>query len=139
MKFCKKILTLTLATLFMFMLVIPSIAQEKEVAPVSDEFPHYATLSIDSNGLASMDYYCKGVEGVTTRIEISSQIQKKTLWWWNDVDGGSYFFEKDSYECTFWNTKQLSKSGTYRLVVTYTVYGTGGAADVINSQVEASY
>lgn len=138
MKFGRKMTALTLAMLFMFMLVISSIAQEKQIMPRYDSEPT-TTFSIDSDGLATMTYVCKGVEGVTTRIEISSQIQKKTLWWWNDVDGGSYFFEKDSYECAFWNTKQLSKSGTYRLVVTYTVYGTGGATDVINSEVEASY
>ena len=76
MKFGRKMTALTLAMLFMFMLVISSIAQEKQIMPRYDSEPT-TTFSIDSDGLATMTYVCKGVEGVTTRIEISSQIQKR--------------------------------------------------------------
>ncbi len=139
MKLCKKMVAIILTIAFLFALSI-SVFANNEIAPYYNNVADKETVfTINSDGLAEIRYVCKGFQGVTTRIEISSQIQKKTLWWWNDVDGGSYFFEKDSYECEFWHNKQLSKSGTYRLVVTYTVYGTGGAADVINSEVEASY
>lgn len=84
-----------------------------------------------------------GYTGITTETIIESKIQRRTLFWWSDVDNGETdntwvdHFYKVSGDVT--HTVEITKKGTYRAVVTYTVKGTGGADDVIDEVVEFVY
>lgn len=139
MKMRKKIVAFTMAFAILFGLAVSVFANNGITPRYNNLNNTFDEFDIDSDGLATFTVMCKGIQGVTTRIEITVQIQKKTLLWWNDVDGGRYFFERNDYQCSFWTNKQLSKSGKYRIVVDYTVYGTNGSADTVTSQKEASY
>ena len=84
-----------------------------------------------------------GYTGITTEAIVESKIQKKTLFWWSDVDNGEtdntwvdHFY---SISGSLSHTLEITKKGTYRAVVTYTVKGTGGADDVIDEVVEFVY
>lgn len=84
-----------------------------------------------------------GYTGITTETIIESKIQRRTLFWWSDVDNGETdntwvdHFYKVSGDVT--HTVEITKKGTYRAVVTYTVKGTGGADDVIDEVIEFVY
>ena len=94
---------------------------------------------IDENGLATVSYTCIGYRNITTSIVVTTKIEKKTLWWWSDVDGAEWTDQSNEYYCAHDHSIQLSKSGTYRATITYTVYGSGGEADVITSEIEKKY
>ncbi|MBQ4585040.1 MAG: hypothetical protein IJA82_02400 [Clostridia bacterium] len=97
------------------------------------------TFAIDSNGVATVWYTCNGYSNKTTTIKVETQLQKKTWWWYNNVDGAYWKDVIDYYCCAGEHSIQLPQSGTYKAIVTYTVYGSGGVADVITKELEASY
>lgn len=77
-----------------------------------------------------------GYEGITTHAVITVKMQKKfLLFFWQDIDGASWtdyatgvsYFNSHSIETTV---------GTHRVIVEYTIYGSGGAADVITEEIE---
>lgn len=139
MKTCKRTVAIALVLIMLFCLLSPLTVQANNASIFSNEILPTTIFTIDDNGLAEFSCNYVGIQGVTTRIEITVQMQKKTLLWWSDVEYGRYFFEKNDYQCAFWTSKQLSKSGKYRIVVDYTVYGTNGSADTITVEKEASY
>ena len=140
MKAVKRIgfLALAIATLLVF--TLHTFASENAITPrYNNTGSTEATFYINSDGLATVSYTCIGYRGVTTNIVVDIQLQKKVLWWWNDVDGATFTDQSSEYYCTNEHSYQLSKSGTYKAIITYTVYGSGGAADVITRELEDSY
>ena len=121
-------------------LVVMLFATENEIMPRFNNLnTTEAIFVIDENGVATVSYTCIGYSGIATRIVVETKIEKKFLWWWNDVDGASWTDESTEYYCVNDHSIQLTKSGTYRATVTYTVYGTGGEADVCASEFEEKY
>ena len=140
MKSYKRILTLTMLALMLFALAVPAFAEENAV------MPRYNNLTftnekfvISDDGLAMINYICEGYQGVTTRIVVTVKLQKQFWWWWNDVNGASWTYETTNYCCDKTDTYQLSNTGTYKAIITYNVYGTGGEADVITRELEYEY
>ena len=101
-------------------------------------------FSITETGLAVSNVTLNGYEGLTTHADISTKIQKRSfLFFWNDVDIG---YPNNTYTATIYGDFgidevdfQLSSKGTYRSKTTVTVYGSGGAADVIDIEQEYKY
>ncbi len=96
-----------------------------------------------ANDLAEINAYFVGYTGITTEAIVESKLQRRTLFWWSDVDNGEtdntwvdHFYDVSG---DVYHTLEVTKKGTYRAVVTYTVKGTGGADDVIDEVVEFVY
>ena len=101
-------------------------------------------MSINDSGKMTISYRVYGYSSSTTKIVINTYIEKKIAGvLWSRVDIGETNDEwtdtinKTSYIGS--RTYQLSSTGTYRVKVTYTVYGTGGTADVIPFTIEKTY
>lgn len=140
MKNSKRLISFAMLVLMLFAMAVPSFATENEISPrFSNLDTTEAIFVIDENGRASVSFTCFGYEEITTRIVVETKIEKKFLWWWNDVDGASWIDESTDVYCTNMHSIQLTKSGTYRATVTYTVYGTAGEADVFVSEFEEKY
>ena len=136
----KRIITVALLVIMMFAMAAPSFATDSGVMPcLNNTDSTEAIFVIDDNGEAIVAYICYGYEGITSRIVVEIKIEKKFLWWWNDVDGASWTDETTGYSLDNEHSIQLSKSGTYRAVITYTVYGSGGEADVLTNEIEKKY
>jgi len=90
----------------------------------------YTLLSI-SSGKAYLLGDVTGYQGITTKIEITLTLQKKTLLvFWSDVASWSATFNR----CDGILYKEYGvSSGTYRMVATYKVYK-GTAYETINEQ-----
>ena len=81
-------------------------------------------------------YDYTGLSGKTTKVVITTYIEKKTLGlFWSRVENGQPNNQWVDTSYTF----QLSSTGTYRVTVTYKVYGSGGAADEIKCVMKDSY
>ena len=136
----KRIFTLALVAIMLFALVVSTIATESGIMPRLNNTASVETaFAIDENGEAIVSSICRGYDGITTRIVVETKIEKKFLWWWNDVDGASWTDETTQYYLNGDHSIQLTKSGTYRATFTFTVYGTGGEADVLTNEIEKKY
>lgn len=100
---------------------------------------------IDNNtGIALIVVDFVGYEDLTTVGCVEVKLQKKT-WglFWTDVENGrnnntwtTYFADYEYYdEIRF----QLPSKGTYRALITFTINGNGGDADVIDFELEDKY
>lgn len=89
----------------------------------------------DGNAVISASYV--GFPGVTTGAKITVQLQKRNLLvFWKDVTS----WENVSYEYSgvFTYSHPVS-SGTYRVRIRYEISGSGGAVDVVEEELKASY
>ncbi len=140
MKNSKKLISFAMLVLMLFAMAAPSFATENEIMPYyNNTGSTEANFIINDEGLAIIAFTCLGYTDITTRIVVETKIEKKFLWWWNDVDGASWTDETTEDYLHNEHSIQLTKSGTYRLTITYTVYGTAGEADVITREIEDSY
>lgn len=140
MKITKRIVSFVLLVATLFALATHTFASDDAITPYyNNTGSTEALFIIEEDGLATVTYTCIGYRGITTNIVVDVKIEKKFLWWWNDVDGASWTDQSSEYYCDSTHTIQLSKSGTYKATITYTVYGSGGEADVITSEIEKSY
>ena len=80
-----------------------------------------------------------GYTNYATGATITCKIEKKTLWWWSDVDGAEWIDSVEGSSNIVEHTYQLSKTGKYRLTYEITVYGTAGNPDVISNTIEKEY
>ncbi len=136
----RRIISFAMLIIMLFAMAMPTFATENGIMPrYNNTGSTEAVFVIEENGEASICYTCFGYEGITTRIVVETKIQKKFLWWWNDVDGASWTDEVNGDLCTSIHSIQLNKSGTYKAVITYNVYGSGGEADVITAEIEKKY
>jgi len=143
-KLTRKIITLTLA---ICCLIAPftTMASAAEVQPrLNNTLSTVTTMNINSSGQLSIVYKYTGFPDVTTKAVITTYIQKRTLGiFWFRVDIGT---ENDEWVDTIYKedyagvrTYQLSDRGTYRVNVEYKIYGSGGAADVLEYQGTDTY
>lgn len=135
-----RIISFVMLVIMLFAMAIPTMAAENEITPrYNNTSTTQAVFVIRDDGEAIISYTCLGYEGITTRIVVETKIQKKFLWWWNDVDGASWTDESNKDYCDAEHSIQLTKSGTYKAVITYNVYGTGGEADIFTREIEKKY
>ena len=102
------------------------------------------TISISSTGELSVVNAYHGFQGVTTRAVITTYVEKKFLGlFWTRVDIGTaddqWVDTINNYYYTGGHSLQLRSKGTYRVTVTFTIYGSGGAADEIECQETKTY
>lgn len=102
------------------------------------------TIAISSTGELSVVNSYQGFENVTTKAVITTYVEKKVLGlFWTRVDIGT---TDDQWVDTIYNyyytgrhNFQLNSTGTYRVTVTYKIYGSGGTADEIECQETKTY
>ncbi|MBR2025078.1 MAG: hypothetical protein IKA02_04660 [Clostridia bacterium] len=136
----RRIISFAMLVIMLFAMAIPTMAVDNGITPrYNNTDTTEAVFVIRDDGETIISFACFGYEGITTRIVVETKIQKKFLWWWNDVDGASWTDESNRDYCDAEHSFQLSKSGTYKAVITYNVYGTGGEADIFTREIEKKY
>lgn len=116
-----------------------------EVMPLLNNVVTASTsAAISDSGKLTVTNQYYGFDGVTTKAVITTYVEKKTLGlFWTRVDIGQtdnkWVDTIYSYEYSGSHSLQLESTGTYRVVTTFVVYGTGGAADEIERTVERTY
>lgn len=136
----KKILSLFMVVLMCMSMVLPMYATDEIITPrYNNVAMATGDFTITSTGLAIASFTYTGYTEYATRATITCKIEKKTLWWWSDVDGASWIDELTGSSNFAEHTIQLSKKGKYKLTYEIVVYGTAGDPDVINSYVEQEY
>ena len=136
----KKFLSLFLVVLMCISMVLPIYAADEMVIPrYNNTAMATASFIITSTGLAvaTLDY--TGYTNYATGATITCKIEKKFLWWWNDVEGAEWTTNLSGSGNGVEYTYQLSKTGTYRMSFEITVYGTAGDPDVISDTIEKEY
>ena len=101
-------------------------------------------FTITSSGKATVSVDYAGISGVTTKVTSTVYLEKKTLWlFWTRVDIGTtddeWVDSSTSVSGSFTHSKQLSSTGTYRAVFVVKMYGSGGATDTIEKNIEKKY
>lgn len=144
----KKTLSLILVAVMTFTVFIPSFGLHADSA--SEVQPRYnntasakTTGSVSSSGRLTAYNSYTGIKDVTTHAQITTYVEKKILFLWFRVDLG--ITDDQWVDVVYGHTYtgshyvNLESKGTYRITTEYKIYGSGGSADVINSQVEVKY
>lgn len=102
------------------------------------------TFTISSGGKATVSVGYTGYKGITTHAKITTYVERKSLGlFWTRVDIGTsnneWIDNPKEYQFSTSHSVVLSKTGQYRTVVIYTIYGFGGAADVVSRTIEKTY
>ena len=144
MKTTKKLLSFLLAIFILTISTVPIYAANDNITPRYNNTAIVETsFVIDDNGVAWVSAMYNGYIGITTGAKITIKLEKKFLWWWNDVDNGcadnTYVKEFTGDFDSLSYSLQLSKTGKYRATVVYTIYGTAGDPDVITYTGECEY
>ncbi len=140
----KKGSMLVLALLMMIMSVYVPFKQAEAATTYNNTTSASLSGSVNANGRLTASLYVLGIKGKTTRIETSLYVEKRILGiFWSRVDIGcedniwhdsvTNYYYSNSFCC------DLSSTGTYRVTVTYTVSGSGGASDVITKTCTVTY
>ena len=136
----KKFLTLSIAALLLFVVAISVGADNYEITPYyNNTVSADVSFGIDEIGNAAVSFTCIGYRGITSQIEVESTIQKQESSNWSDLEGANWLDESSLYYCSSSHTYQVDERGTYKAIVTFTVYGSGGATDVITKEIEAIF
>lgn len=127
-------LMLVLCTVFMALSGYPKPA--KAAITYNNTFSATVNCYIHSNGKIRTTLSLDGFKNKTTRIQADVYIEKSILGiFWTRVDIGYtnnvWHDSTTNYSYSNWFDVQLNSTGTYRVTVTYTVSGTGGADDII--------
>lgn len=132
-----KKLCFLLALILMLGSAVPAYANEiEEPEPDEPVEPYsYTTSTQESFRVVSDTAYVSatfnGNSGATgATIEITLQ-KRFLLFWWNDVEGGHWIDNFTTSSGTSNHSLAVS-SGTYRAVINYKVYGSGGGYDEIS-------
>lgn len=124
--------------------MLASASTEPEAAPYYNNTNSAGVrFAITDTGKATFNLACVGMSGITTKITAVSYIQRKVGLIWvrvdNGLDGKEWTDTVYGTNLTKSHSLQLSKTGTYRVKVEYTVTGSGGSADEIVKTVTATY
>lgn len=125
---------------------LPAFADDELDTPVTEEpeEPYLFTRSVNSsfyiyNGNAYTDVDFECCRDLAFMVEINIKIQKRFLFWWNDVSGGEWTDTIYNYEGAVDHSLDLTSTGEYRAVITVKVYGAGSDYDEINQTLTDSY
>ena len=142
----KRFFNIMLSVILLCTLFVCGNAQADMVQPLyNNTSVEHTGFNIDSNGLASVTISYIGYKGVTTSAKIEIEIKKRGFLGlsWSTVDIGEpnnikiYVFNE--YTATSQYTVQLNSKGTYKAIIKYTIYGSGGEPDVITREIEKKY
>ncbi|MBE6551394.1 MAG: hypothetical protein E7665_04590 [Ruminococcaceae bacterium] len=144
----KRILFLAMAVFMIANCFLPftvnaALPEDNLVSPLANNVRNVSSSFDIMNGVAEIEASYIGYQGTTTGATITVKLQKKFLFWWNDVDNGQ---PDDTWTANLTGWKNsvsyslaLSNTGDYRAVFTYTIRGTGGADDEISDTLEYTY
>lgn len=124
---------------------VSALGESPEVSPYLNNGTNATTsFVIPSSGLSETKILYTGIQGVTTKVTVTTYLQKKTLGlFWTKVDIGTTNKEwvdtSTQVSGTFVHQYQLQSTGTYRAVITIVFSGTGGADDEIQNKIEKKY
>ena len=140
----KRCSVLLLTILLLVMSIAVPLHKASAAITYNNTFSADLNCSVNSSGRLSAQLKVTGISGKTTRIETELYIEKRFLLvFWNRVSiGYPNDVWTDAVNATNYNNTfnhDLSSTGTYRVTVTYTVYGTGGSADEITKTATVTY
>lgn len=144
-KILVSLLAFCLLTTPVFSVSTAAVTAKYSIAPLYNNTATVLTsMAINNSGKMSINYNVAGFSSLTTKISITTYIEKKTLGlFWMRVDNGQaneqWVDTIYDYKYNGSRTYQLASSGTYRVTVVYKVYGSGGSADEIEYQKTDSY
>lgn len=130
------------------LLVVPTLSVPASAAEITPYFNNVTSaainMNINSDGVMTIVYDYAGSASKVDKAVITTYIEKKTLGlFWTRVNIGEpdnqWVDTVNDYLYTAHRKVQLSAKGTYRIKGNYTIYGSGGAPDVINFEVEDKY
>lgn len=140
MDMCKKILSFMMVTVMLVALATPIFAVRDNAAPYyNNTATTQNTFVIDETGLAGVNFTIRGYRGITTKIVVDTKIERQSGSSWVQVTNASWTDESTLYYCSCEHEIQLTQRGTYKATFTYTVSGSGGAADVITRELQYTY
>ena len=97
-----------------------------------------SSFTIDSDGNVEISALYRSDPGVVTSATVEVRLLKRTLLViWTEVESWSDSSTSSTYSNVF--TTTLNKTGTYKVEIIYTIYGTGGEADVITEEIKQTY
>ena len=142
----KKILAIVMVVISLFSFAGGSVfaAENFAVAPCLNNGSTISNFAISASGLSEVCVTYIGIKGTTTKVTVTTYIQKKTLGlFWTKVDIGTedkqWVDTSTSLNGTFRHQFQLKSTGTYRAVIKIVFSGTGGSDDVIEDKIEKKY
>ena len=144
-KLIRKLISLTLFICMLTATLSPTTFYGNEITPrYNNTSSASLNTSVNSNGTLTISYNCQGYSSTTSKIVITTYIEKQFLFlFWTKVDIGTsdneWIQTINSYRYTGTRTFSLPSTGTYRTTVIYEVYGSGGSADAITYQDEVTY
>ena len=142
--FIKRSALALMALLMLAMSVFVSTRKTEAATTYNNATDADLSASISSNGLLNVSLSVMGIKGITTRIETALYVEKRILGlFWKRVNiGCTDNVWYDSTTNIYYNSvfsHSLSSGGTYRITVTYTVSGSGGASDIITMTNTVTY
>ena len=135
----KKVISVFLCIVILLSIAVTAYANDT-VAPCSNNV--YATdiyFAISSSGKATASYAYNGKSGLIKSAKIVTKVQKKFGFIWITVDNGSWTDTSTAVNYSNSHSVQLSKTGTYRAHVEFTISGSGGSDDKITLDLEKKY
>ena len=145
----KKIICFVLCMAMLFIsLSIPTFAAGTEENGITPRYNNVgltdSSFMIDSNGVAHVTVSYTGYSNITTGATITTQLQKRFLGlFWTTVDIGMpddmWIENPNEFHYYKYYSHQLSKKGTYRVEIHYTIYGTDGPADEVEDFLTDTY
>ena len=134
----KKILALMLCSVILVTTTVTVYANN--IQPCYNNIDNVTTsFVISSSGKATVTTTYTGITGTTKNVKIVIKVQKKFGLIWTTVDGGKWTDNSTAEDYSRSHSVQLSKTGTYRAHVEYTISGTGGSDDKITKNIEKTY
>ena len=136
----RNLLTLTLSICMLTATVSSTTIYGNEITPrYNNTASASLNTTVNSNGTLTISYNCQGYSSATSKIVITTYIEKQFLFFfWTRVDIGTTNNEWsqtiNNYRYTGTLTFMLPSTGTYRTTVTYKVYGSGGTTDEITKE-----
>lgn len=135
---------IVLAVTVLFMSIV--VPLKKAEASMMYNNLSYANIegSVNSDGRLQVVLSANGIKGVTTRIKAELYVEKRILGiFWSRVDIGytNNVWEDSTTDVVYSNTfsTNLNSTGTYRVTVTFTAYGSGGQNDVVVKTLQLVY
>lgn len=140
----KRFPTLLLALLLLAMSIAVPLKKARAAITYNNTNNTSLDCSVSSGGQLSAVLAVTGIKGTTSRISVELYVEKRVLLvFWSRVDIGCpnnvWTDAVNSYNYGNTFTTNLSSTGTYRVTVTYTVSGSGGADDVITKTQTVTY
>ena len=91
-----------------------------------------ANISVDNNGVATISCKAFGHKGITTRIEITADLQRYDNGRWITIN--RFAAASDSHRVSLSHTHTLATGYSYRVQATVTAYsGSAAESDVVTS------